>query len=334
MIAILDCGTTNTKCYLAERDGVLLGEHYAAFGVKDNVSPECRVQYPTKLRDFVSETMSCTGCSGQSLETVAAFGMITSDLGLQELPHLPAPAGMKELREGIFRTDGSIFGEHVDFYLIRGVKNCIDEPGTPENIDDFDFMRGEETQIMGILERYHPQEAFNTIILSSHFKIIHISQEQKIMGSMTTLSGQLFDCLLHHTVVGKSVAGGPPAAVHLSQGEILDLADRILSSRGLNRAVLSPRFMEIFTGMTQQERLLYLDAVIMLEDLKAMDSFRPGGPLGARTYYIVGQEERSRLFAATLKRKYSDIHLEFICGKSGSRDLAVSGVLALIAGKY
>lgn len=256
--------------------------------------------------------------------------MITSDLGLQEVPHLSAPVGREELRKGIFRADRSIFGDETAFYLIRGVKNNVDAPDAPEMIDDFDFMRGEETQVMGILERDHPQTPVNVIILSSHFKIVYVSQEQKIVCSMTTLSGQLFDSLLNHTVVGKSVAGEPPVAVRMSQDSILDLAEDILSKRGMNRALLSPRFLEMFTNMTQPERLLYLDAVIMLEDVKAMGDFQPGGPFETPLYYIIGQEERSRLFADILRKKFPHIQLELISGNAGVRELSIRGALSLI----
>lgn len=332
MIAILDCGTTNTKCYLVEADKTLVNERYSNFGVKENALKSGREKYKEKLKDMVFRTVAEAGREEGELTAVIAFGMISSDLGLTVLPHIAAPAGLKELKAGVCQgKSGEIFGEAVEFYIVRGVKNALAKERSLENVGICDFMRGEETQVMGILETYHPREAFNAIVFSSHFKIIHVSSEGKILGSMTTMSGQIYDCMLNHTVVGKSVCvpgGGEKGTLHVE--EIISLARRITEERGMNRALLCPRFMELFTEMTAEERLTYLETVIGLEDLKSMREFYGDGIYSTKQYYFVGQEGRCRLFGRILSQVYPDAVITIVSGKAASRDLSVAGALKII----
>ncbi len=74
-------------------------------------------------------------------------------------------------------------------------------------------MRGEEeTQVMGLLE--HPEFSLPAIvlILSSHTKFIPIDATGMIQGSLTTMSGQIYDAVINHTFVGKSVANDQGAS--------------------------------------------------------------------------------------------------------------------------
>ncbi|NCC68304.1 MAG: FAD-binding protein, partial [Clostridia bacterium] len=160
---------------------------------------------------------------------VIAFGMISSDLGLIVVPHLDAPAGLEELSEGIFcYREYHFFGPSVDFYIIRGIKNPLQQSRATHNIRICDFMRGEETQIMGILKHYKPKTAINIITLGTHFKAIHVDASGKICKSMTTMSGQLFDCIINNTIVGKSVATDELSELSLSRRALAELAKEML----------------------------------------------------------------------------------------------------------
>lgn len=331
MVAILDCGTTNTKCYIVRADGTFLNEKYHSFGVKDNVLKSDRQFYKQMLRSIIKETLEEIDKGLKDLNVVIAFGMISSDLGITILPHMVTPAGLPELRQGVFRVrDESIFGKDVKFYLIRGVKNKLEQERIITNVEVCDFMRGEETQVMGIIEQYHPQGAFNVGIFSSHFKIIHVSDEGKIIQSMTTMSGQIFDSLLNHTVVGKSVDVKNDTAVNMPLSEIIALAEDTVRSRGVNRALLCPRFMELFTDMTAMERLLYLDAVIGLEDLKAMREYYGDGIYQSKKYYFLGQKTRCQLFGEILKRAYPSAEVVILSNKDSNRQISVAGALQII----
>ena len=76
--------------------------------------------------------------------------MVTSNLGLCEIPHKISPASAYDLSNGVVEKSFNELG-NIPFYFIPGVKNKINE----ENIDplaDMDMMRGEEAETFGVLE--------------------------------------------------------------------------------------------------------------------------------------------------------------------------------------
>lgn len=331
MVAILDCGTTNTKCYIVDEKGGLIAEGYSEFGVKDNTQSGDREDYKRALQKVVAEALSGAGRRESELKKVVAFGMISSDLGLVVVPHLTVPAGLKEIREGVYRVrDESIFGETVAFYLIRGIKNRLASERSLDNIYHCDFMRGEETQVMGILERYRPKEAVNVIMFGSHVKIIHVSAEGKIVQSMTTMSGQIYDCLAKYTVVGKSIEPRGDETMTLSDEELISMAVKTIDTRGTMRAFLLPRFMESFTDMNALERRMYLNAVIAVEDLKAIREYYGEGIYAAKQYYFIGQKERCQLFEKVLRYEQSDVEVEILDGREKNRDISIIAVLKIM----
>lgn len=331
MIAILDCGTTNTKCYIVDEKGGLIAEGYSEFGVKDNTQRGDREDYKRALQKVVMGTLSEAGRRESELKKVVAFGMISSDLGLVVVPHLTVPVGLQEIRKGVYRVrDESIFGKDTAFYLIRGIKNKLPSERSLDNIYHCDFMRGEETQVMGILERYKPGEAFNVIMFGSHVKIIHVSADGKILQSMTTMSGQIYDCLARYTVVGKSIETQGDETKTLTDDELISMAVKTIDARGTMRAFLLPRFMESFTDMNALERRVYLNAVIAVEDLKAIREYYGKGIYATKQYYFIGQKERCQLFEKALRQEQSDVEVEILDGREKNRDISIIAVLKIM----
>lgn len=329
MIAVLDCGTTNTKCYVVARSGTLLAEGYSPFGVKDNALKKDREDYKQELCTIVRETCSKVK-DGDALEQVVAFGMISSDLGIEIVPHLTAPVGLADFQNSLYTAQiEGLFPGNVQLRLIRGVKNPLSQARSVQNVEVCDFMRGEETQVMGILSHYAPQEAFNVVMFGSHFKIIHVTSDGKIERSMTTMSGQIFDCLIHHTVIGSSVAPGTLSSDGMSLQEIVWLARETMEHRGMMRSFLLPRFMESFTNMTAAERYRYLDAVIALEDLKAIPEYYGDGCYSTKKYFFIGQRKRCELFAEVLRMAGGPCEIE-ILEKEANRDISIEGALKII----
>ncbi len=329
MWAILDCGTTNTKCYVIKTTGVLLAETYTPVGCRNNVGVSGRNKYAEFLSDTVRAAVTQAKMPYARLAKVIAFGMISSDLGLLVVPHLVAPVGRKELRRGIYRYEKEIFGSGVEFLIVRGIRNALAYPKALENVDFCDFMRGEETQVMGILECYKPAEPINVITLGTHFKAVHVDDTGCICRSMTTMSGQLFDCIVHKTIVGKSVDASIDASMVMNRVELVALAKRMLDTYGLNRAILLPRFMESFTNMTPRERLIYLDATIAFDDLHSINGFFRKEELRARKYFLVGQQERCENFAMALHHIDQSLEVVMIDGSAKNRDISIAGCLAL-----
>jgi len=128
-----------------------------------------------------------------------------------ELPHLPAPVGLEDLAGQLVKLPrGADLDLGVDVYLIRGIKNRLD-PERGASLSDaklLDFMRGEETQMMGLLSLYGGGEFTTVVNLASHTKYIVIDPHDRVMGSVTTLSGQVYESLVTNSLISKSIVQG------------------------------------------------------------------------------------------------------------------------------
>lgn len=329
MIAVLDCGTTTTKCYVVDKQYHLLGENYASWGCNKNVSKELKEEYAASLRSLVLETGEKIGVV---VDVVIAFGMISSDLGLLVVPHLQVPASLTDLQDGVVEyPDGSVFGNGIRFFIIRGVRNGMGDKHGSGNLLDCDFMRGEETQAMGVLGTYKTKPC-NVITLGTHFKITHIDEEGRITHSMTTMSGQLFDCLVHRTVIEKSIPldGAIPLD---SLDEMILLAKEMQRKFGLTRAFLLPRFMESFTDLSPAQRRLYLEALLAEEDFQAMHDFCNEGSFMAEQVYVIGPKVRTQVLERVLEMEDGLIKVIPIVGKEKNRDISLVGVSEIMRRK-
>jgi len=319
VILTIDCGTTNSRVYLVNLKGEILLSKSRKAGVKDTAIRGSNAFLKKELKTLTEEVLYEAGLSKSQIRLVISSGMITSELGLIELPHLFAPVSMEDLAGSITRVDGEeSFDSELPLYLIRGIKN----PYHPERNDlaelaRLDFMRGEETQVAGLLQLYGSGIPTTVINLSSHTKCIPIDRRDRILGSVTTLSGQVFEALMKETFIGKSVvptesASGLPESVSpLAKPEesspfdpvIADLAYEIVREAGLLRGFVMPRFMDVLLRTTWQQRRKFVEAALAVDDLRALGLFpKFDFPYGERIF-LVGPRARCEIFEYYLKEK-------------------------------
>src|SRR5262249_44013038 len=157
------------------------------------------------LRNLIDQVQNAARDQGfdQSPECVIAAGMITSPLGLVEVPHVTAPAGVNELAAS---TERHSFPEITDLpvLLIPGVRSGP-RPCDPETVGTTDVMRGEETLLIGLnaLGLLPPRSTL--LNLGSHWKIIKLDPDARISSSVTSMTGELIHTAQMHTILASSV---------------------------------------------------------------------------------------------------------------------------------
>lgn len=306
MILTIDCGTTNSRVYLVNAKGEILLWKSRKVGVKDTAIRGSNAFLKGELKALTEEVLTEAGISKAQVRLVISSGMITSELGLIELPHLFAPVAMEDLAGSITKVDGEeSFDPELPLYLIRGVKN----PYHPEQNDltelaRLDFMRGEETQVAGLLQMYGSGIPTTVINLSSHTKCIPIDQRDRILGSITTLSGQVFEALVKETFIGKSIA--PTAASEDSppfDPVMADLAYDIVREAGLLRGFVMPRFMDVLLRTTWQQRRKFVESALAVDDLLALGLFPKFDFSYGERIFLVGPRARCEIFQYYLTKK-------------------------------
>lgn len=332
-IVTIDCGTTNSRVYVIDESGVVHGKGTRKVGVRDTSITGSRKKLQTGLKELLDDTLGKAGLGYDDIAFIISSGMITSEIGLIELPHLWAPVSMDDLAQNIEKVeDPAVFPPEVPVYFIRGIKNIFD-PGNVrfEDVGKLDFMRGEEAQIAGILQLGLVEAPFSAVILSSHTKYIPVATGGKIQGSMTTLSGQVFDALQTATVIGKSMqTDSETDSPEDLDEEVIDSAYRWVGETGLLRSLLMTRFLDVLMKTEGHKRKLFVEACIAAEDLKALSQYPALGFEKNTPFVLVGKPDRCGLYKNMISRKAGieqEIHI--ISEEEIVDSLSIQGALYL-----
>ncbi|MCF7913843.1 MAG: 2-dehydro-3-deoxygalactonokinase [Spirochaetaceae bacterium] len=332
-IATIDCGTTNSRVYIVNEHGEVLGKASKKVGVKDTAATGNSETLKNGLKEAYYAAVAQAELESEDIQFIISSGMITSELGLKELPHLWAPAGMQDLADNITKVhDTSVFPIDKPVYFVRGIKNMYSpETTTKTEAQYLDFMRGEETQVAGILSSYSLSLPTTVIVLSSHMKCIPVTVEEKIAGSLTTVSGQVYEAILKETFIGKSIrAQDDFADKTYFDNELVNFAYEITQSAGFLRALLLPRFYDTLLSTKWYERKLFVEAVIAAEDSKALSQFSEMGFPTNSSYLFIGSEHRCNIYEYLFREKLGiETDIKKITTEDEIGSLSIKGALFL-----
>ena len=334
MVAVIDCGTTNTRIYIVTDEKIIIAAGTREIGVRDTTITGSRNVLKTGIEKLYRSILKENNIMSKDVEFMIASGMITSEIGLMEIPHLVAPAGIEELSKNIkIADDPAVLDIGIPVYFIRGVRNYYGENATIKDLRKVDFLRGEEVQCIGILNEIKPILPLNVVVLSSHTKIIHLNKLGKIERCMTTISGQFYNALKDATSVGKSLASvDGERKGRFSFEEIVGIAGECVEYAGISRTLLMPRFMQVLLKTDSDERNLFTNAAIAADDMKAFWEFRSQG-YDTKNYLFFGHESRCKLYEYLIKQKFGDdLKIESIYDKETIANLTVKGSIG-VAGR-
>ncbi|MBA7531078.1 hypothetical protein ES705_23289 [subsurface metagenome] len=302
--AIIDCGTTNSRIYLLNDNYNVINKGSKKVGVRDTAINGTNEILKQGLKEIFEKILKNAGLEINEIKFAITSGMITSEIGLIEISHLWAPAGVYDLAKNIKVVhDLDVFPLDVPLIFIRGIKNYFPKNATYKDIRKIDFMRGEETQIAGLLSLYPDfPPPFIVIILSSHTKYIFVTENRKISGCLTTLSGQIYEALKKQTNVGKSIVGTGEKDNNYLDTNILDIAYDVIKNVGFLRSLIMPRFMEVLLKTKWYERELFVNSAITAEDLKVVNDFKLlNFSLSNSNFILVGHKNRCEILNYMLK---------------------------------
>jgi 2-dehydro-3-deoxygalactonokinase len=136
---------------------------------------------------------------------VLACGMVGSRGGWREAPYLDTPCRLDALG-GSLTTIEAPDGRRV--HIVPGLR----DPTGP------DVMRGEETQVAGVLARM-PELAGDARLLmpGTHSKWVRV-REGAVSGFTTVMTGELFALLRGHSVLGAGLPDGDDDAAAFARG--------------------------------------------------------------------------------------------------------------------
>ena len=228
-------------------------------------------------------------------------GMAGARQGWAEAPYLPLPARLDALGRGAVRPD--ITDTRLLPAILPGL--CVTTPGQE------DVMRGEETQLLGLLALQPDFEGI-ACLPGTHSKWVEI-ENGTVTRFDTAMTGELYGVLSAHSVLRHTVAGddgAPPSEEGLAHGlvEGLSRPDRLSASLFRTRAaaLLSDRPPDWCRG--------YLSGLLIGAEIAAHRSWR-----GSRPIALIGAHKLCDLYAEALT-------------EDGAKSVIVDGTAAVRAG--
>ena len=262
----VDAGTTNTRVWLTVGDRII-ARAQTGVGVRDTARDGSSERLRNALRELIDRVRDEARDQGfaQSPECVIAAGMITSPLGLVEVPHVTAPAGLNDLAAATARHS---FPDVTDLpiLLIPGVRSGP-RPCDAESVGTTDVMRGEETLLIGLNALGALKPRSTLLNLGSHWKVIKLDQDLRIASSVTSMTGELIHTAQTHTILASSVPQTRPEEIDQAW---LEAGMREQRRSGLARALFCVRLLEQGSESLPDQRLSFLIGAYLASDMDAM----------------------------------------------------------------
>jgi 2-dehydro-3-deoxygalactonokinase len=267
-LVCVDAGTTNTRVWLTAGDRVI-ARAQAGVGVRDTARDGSSERLRGALRELIDRVRGDARDHGfaRSPECVIAAGMITSPLGLAEVPHVPTPAGLKELAAATRRYS---FPEITDLPILlvpgarSGPRQCDEE-----TVGTTDVMRGEETLCVGLNALGLLKPRSTLLNLGSHWKVIKLDQDARVAASVTSITGELIHAAQTQTILAGSVPQARPSVIDQTW---LEAGMREQRRSGLARALFCVRLLEQGSDGSAEQRLSFLIGAFLASDMGAMVS--------------------------------------------------------------
>ena len=265
---VTDAGTTRLRITLLDESGKVIGKLSSDDGVKHTAEDGDNHRLLAALKEGYVRLITAAGIRDTDTLSCIAYGMITSNTGLYELPHLTLPASEKELRAGIRQV------EYPD--LLPCPVSFIPGLRTETGIDGIypDMMRGEETEIIGLHTLLKPDSDRLYVLPGSHNKLIHVTRDGYITSLKTTVSGELLEALTKHSILADSVERAFLTPEEYDAEEMLKGAASS-AREGFTHAAFTVRTRRVLEQGTLKNAKNFLLGTVLAGDLAALRAFSP-----------------------------------------------------------
>ncbi len=276
-ILTIDTGTTNTRVTLWH-EGAVIAHQAHEVGVRDTAISGSREKLQNGVRETILKTLHAAGITEEQVALVLGSGMISSNVGLFELPHVLAPAGLQQLARGMVSVNiPEVFSKPI--WFVPGVRNVVDNIGL-HNCEAMDMMRGEEVEVIGVIDQLGLTGPAMMVMPGSHSKFVCIDDKNRITGCVTTLAGELMYVITHNTILAQSLESSFATSIN---PEMLLAGAQSAQTIGLGRTCFNVRILDQFTIYERNDRANFLLGAILGADLLTLKNstaikMMPGTP--------------------------------------------------------
>lgn len=311
----IDGGTTNTRLTLTVGEQIL-ERCQRRIGATDASDDN---QNKMLYRVVKQELIRMEATYKVQITQICIAGMITSENGLVEVPHILAPVGMSELINAICKIVIPDISPTVPIHCIAGVKTIHGATG------EMDMMRGEETEIMGDLAQQQCSGTKLYLHFGSHNKAVLV-REGQIVSSTTTMSGELLYAITQATILRSAV--GNVNDFDMDDAYVLRGAT-CAQQDGLSRALFRSRLCAVLEGATKAQTLSFLFGILSQQDAMA---FREYLTKDIDELILYGREDAIHSFLCCMNHSLNNLSVRTLSFEE-SQWLSIKGMQKMMEGK-
>lgn len=270
MIILIDSGTTNSRIRLVdEKNKEVIDVIKLSVGVRNTAIDGNNNKLKQELAQGLEELLSKHSLTPSDIPYIVAAGMITSNLGLHEVPHINSPARLEDFIGGVKVVKAEEL-LNIPCLYVPGMKNVVSDSLEEELsvINQYDVMRGEEVEAYGLLKQIPTKGKGLMVLPGSHTKYVLVGENQELLSCRSTLGGEMLKAVRDQTILSDSL-----------NEKLVDEVDKdylikgYLAARkvGVTRSLYHIRLLQLFSELTENERANYYAGVILYSDMEALE---------------------------------------------------------------
>jgi 2-dehydro-3-deoxygalactonokinase len=292
----LDWGTSSFRAFRLDAEGTPLERRAAARGILQVEGGAFEAVLLEQVGDWLAATPGLP---------VIASGMIGSRQGWVEAPYAPCPAGAAEIVRALARH---VTAGGATIHFVPGL-SCEGAHGVP------DVMRGEETQILGLLAEQ--PEARLVVLPGTHSKWARLEQG-RVVGFATFMTGELFSVLRKHSILGRLMQEDAEDPDAFARGTRYGLS-KDSAAGGLLRRLFSARTLGLFGRLPAASLADYLSGLLIGSEIREAMGAVGEAAQGEPVRIVAGPELAARYRAALALAGLAALSVE---GEPAARDHA------------
>jgi len=266
----VDWGTSNVRAWGLAANGTQTFSNEADRGM----GKIARGDYPSVLAELIGEN-AAPGTPA------IICGMAGARQGWLEAPYLDTPADLTRLVQGAVTPEGTDF----DARILPGV--CQRTAG------DEDVMRGEETQLLGLLA-LRPGFSGTAILPGTHSKWVEI-ENGRITRFSTAMTGELYEVLSQHSVLRHSFKGDTVEGPEIEEGIAEGMRAGLESPSLATSLIFRTRAAALLSGKGADWCSGYLSGLLVGVEIGGHRHW-----LGQVSVPLIGSARFGRLYGAAL----------------------------------
>jgi 2-dehydro-3-deoxygalactonokinase len=191
---------------------------------------------------------------------VVISGMASSSLGMQELPYAKLPFAL----DGADAVSRYVVGDEDfsnDILLLSGVRGPAD------------VMRGEETQVLGLMQLLEAQglrpDRAKVLLPGTHSKHIHIEGDA-IASFQTFMTGEVFGILRQHSILSESVDAESLTGHSAEAADAFREGVRTSIDSPFLQALFSVRIHHLLDRFDRRHNTYYLSGLLIGSELQSL----------------------------------------------------------------